>query len=94
MGRQPVIQPRDLAILEARSARYFAGIAAVDQLRLGGNQMLDAEGLGNGFGHKPVGGGDDHQSVALLPVTLKQRISTGLHHGAHLLLHESCPPCE
>ena len=92
MGTQPVIQSRDLAILKARSAGHFACITAVDKLGLGGNQMFDAEGLGNGFSHKTVGGGDDHQGVTLLPVAVQQRIRSGLHHGAYFFLHKGFPP--
>ena len=54
--------------------------------------MFDAEGLGNGFSHKTVGGGDDHQGVTLLPVAVQQRIRSGLHHGAYFFLHKGFPP--
>lgn len=48
------------------------GVFAVDLFRFGGEQMLDAEGVGDGAGYKSIRRGDDHQGIALVPMLVDQ----------------------
>ena len=56
---QPGFHPCDLALAEAGDARHAAGERAARPLRLGSDQVGDAELAGDGRGDEAVGGGDD-----------------------------------
>ena len=62
--KHPFLQPADLAGLKV-GAQQLAGEAAIDDLRLGGEQVPHAQQGCNGLGDEALGGRGDQQGVAL-----------------------------
>ena len=92
MFPQPLLQVCHLAFAEAGGAGDAAGIATVDLFRLGGDEVFDAQGVGDGAGDEAVGGGDDEQGVAGLAVFVEQRQGLGQDDGLYFFRHE--PPVQ
>ena len=89
---EPLVQAAHLAFAERRQPGDPAGEAPVALLRLGGDQMLDAEGVRDRAGDEAVGRGDDCAQVALLQVAAHQRARRRQHHRRDALAHELAVP--
>ena len=61
---QPLIQARHFALLVAGGADNAPGVAVTFHFRVGGENVIHPQGLGDGAGNEAVGGGDDQQKVA------------------------------
>src|SRR5690606_36048755 len=87
---QPFIQTNHLAFLKAGRAQDLTGVAAIHNLRVGGQDMIHSQVLGYRMGNKAVSRGDDQQIVTIVAVLLQQRLCLDQHQrfnaGGHELL--------
>ena len=71
---QPGIESHDLALLIGRYALNFAAIAAVDDLRICGQNLGHPKAVADWLDNKAIGGGDNQQSIAGVAVLLQQSL--------------------
>ena len=87
---QPLVHTGDLAFAERGHAGHAAGGGAGGvALQFHGQQVLDAESLGNRPGDELVGGGDDGDQITGLAVPPQQIKRCGLHLRADHLVDEA-----
>ena len=54
--------------------------------------MINVQQFSHRLGHEPVGGGDDHQRVAIGPVAVEQLLGLGEHHRLDFFRHKLFAP--
>src|SRR5262245_5004385 len=89
---QPLLDPRDLAVAEARDARDFPGEAAGADLGLGRDEMRDAELARDRRRDERVGRGDDRAERARVAVPRYELARAGADHRSDLGVHERGVP--
>lgn len=85
---EPGLDAGDLAFAEAGDAADAAGEPAIRLLRLGGDQVGDAEHAGDRRGDEAVGGGDDGGERAFRLVAAHQLAALGGDDGQDARGHE------
>src|SRR5712671_7456588 len=85
---EPIAQSADFALAKAGDAGDSAGIAAVLLLRLGGDQVLNAEFARDRGSDEAVGGRDDRAKVAPAAVLAHDRACPGADRRKNARAHE------
>ena len=59
LAAEPFVEAGYLALLKRGGADKITGIAIVDKLRVGGNDVIDSQALCDRASHKAIGGSDN-----------------------------------